>query len=107
MMIVREAKVQLLERNLYPLYFEINVLKRRVEDANLGGGGECCQEMRDLIAQYRSVEAMVQGLRESSEIAFEERFAAVEKQINDLARYVSSQSPWIMMKVSNHYSAVY
>ena len=106
-MIVREAKVQLLERSLYPLYFEINVLKRRVEDANLGRSNDCCQEMRTLIARYRSVEAMVQGLRESSEIAFEERFSAVEKQINDLARYVSAQSPWIMMQVADRYSTVY
>ena len=106
-MIAREARVQLLERNLYPLYFELSVLKRRVEDASLGGHGECFQEMRTLIAKYRSVEAMVQALRESGEHAFEERFAAAEKQVNDLARYISAQSPWIMMQMADRYSTVY
>jgi len=106
-MVAREAKVMALEKNLYPLYFELSVLKRRVEDANLGGGGECCQALRALIAQYRSVDALVQTLKESSDQAFEERFAAVERRVEELIQRVSAQNPWIMMQVVDRFSPVY
>jgi hypothetical protein len=106
-MVAREAKVLALEKNLYPLYFEISVLKRRVDDVHPSGGGECCRELRALVAQYRSVEAMVQKLKESSDQVFEESFAAVERTVEELVRQVSALSPWIMMQLADRFSPVY
>lgn len=106
-MVSKEAKVLGLERRLYPLYFEIRVLKRRVEDRNPGSAGECCQEMRALLDQYRSVETMIQGLKVCGEQAFEKNFVAAERQVKDLVQSVAAQSPWIMMKVADQYSMAY
>lgn len=106
-MVAREAKVLDLERKLYPLYFEIRVLKRRVEDRNPGGAGECCQEMQTLLEQYRSVEALIQKLKGCGEQAFEKNYMAAERQVKDLVQYVAAQSPWIMMKVADQYSMAY
>ena len=99
-MIMRDTDLHQIEKQLMPLYFEINVLESMVENANPDVRARCEKTMRSLFDQYETVNNQVQTISKERDSTGEENFIDIAKNVRELLDKFESIAPWVRMQIS-------
>ncbi len=99
-MITSEIDLHQIEKQLMPLYFEINVLESIVEKANPDIRARCEKTMRSLFNQYQIVHSQVTTMSEVGDNSREENFTDVAKSFHELLDNFETVAPWVWMQTS-------
>jgi hypothetical protein len=107
MMVTKKIDLREIEIQLMPLFYEINVLKFRVE--------ESCPEVRaryrdpliTLSSQYNFVETQVRKLKEAQDEVWEEQLTVIEHNLQELQEKFNQVGQWIYLQTANQVSSYY
>lgn len=100
-MIANEISKYEAEKLLYQLYFEISLLKNRVDAANTLERAKCKDQIRSLLEQYRLVEAQVQAMIEAGDEIQLDEFYMVINCLKELRDLLASVGRWIWIQTAN------
>lgn len=103
----KKVSLREIELRLMPLFYEINVLKFRVE--------ESCPEVRaryrdllvNLSAQYNFVETQVRKLKDSQDESWEEQLAVITHNLQALQDKFNQVGQWIYLQTVNQMISCY
>jgi predicted nuclease with TOPRIM domain len=106
-MAAQEVDLHNIEIQLMPFFFELSMLKFRVEEA--------CPEVRakyrDLVialsSQYNFVQTQVRKLREMENDALEEQLTVTRHNLEELQEKFNTVGQWIYLETANHVSSYY
>jgi hypothetical protein len=100
-MITRVTDLHQIEKELMPLFFEMNVLESVVDKANPDVRARCEKTMRALFNQYQNVQTQVQSLNKEGEDILEESFSDIANNFHELVDHFESVVPWVWMQTSD------
>jgi hypothetical protein len=107
MMGIKKVDLHEIEIQLMPLFYEINVLKFRVEESR----PEVRARYRDLLAnlssQYNFVETQVRKLKEAQDEAWEEQLTVITRNLQELQEKYNQVGQWIYLQTANQVSSFY
>ena len=104
---IKKVDLREIELQLMPLFFEINVLKFRVEESR----PEVRARYRDLLislcSQYNFVETQVRKLKEAQDEAWEEQLMVIKHNLQELQDKFNQVGQWIYLQTANQVSSYY
>jgi len=99
-MIVNETHDYGAEKLLYQLYFEISLLKSRVEAASPLERAKCKDQLRSLLDEYKLVEAQVGAMREPGDEIRTEKIRVANNCLQELQDDLASVGRWIWIQTA-------
>jgi chromosome segregation ATPase len=105
-MITRKTDLREIERQLNPLYYEISMLKFRVEESGPKVSTLYRSQVSSMSAQYKFLEAQVQNLKAEKDIP-EEQILRAEKNLRELQKTLNTIGQWIFMETANQICTYY
>lgn len=100
-MIANEAPDYEAEKLLYQLYYEIMLLKSRVNAANPLERAKCKDQLKSLHDQYKLVEAQVLAIREARDELQIKHSATAINCLQELQELLASVGHWIWIQTAN------
>jgi hypothetical protein len=107
MMAVKKVDLREIEIQLMPLFYEINVLKFRVEESRPEVRARYRDLLTNLSSQYNFVETQVRKLREAQDEAWEEQLTVITRNLQELQEKFNQVGQWIYLQTANQVSAYY
>lgn len=99
-MIANEAYEYEAEKLLYQQYFEISMLRSRVEAASPLEGAKCKDQLRSLLDQYKLAEAQVGAMRELGDEIQIGQITLANNRLQELQDGLASVGRWIWIQTA-------
>jgi hypothetical protein len=107
MMLRKKVSLREIEIQLMPLFYEINVLKFRVEESRPEVRARYRDLLTNLSSQYNFVETQVRKLKEAQDEAWEEQLTVITHNLQELQEKFNQVGQWIYLQTANQVSAYY
>lgn len=99
-MIANEVHDYKAEKLLYQQYFDISMLKSRVEAASPLERAKCKNQLRSLLDEYKLVEAQVGAMREPGDEIRTEEIRMANNGLQELQDDLDSVGHWIWIQTA-------